>query len=93
MPNVLTSDEVAQMLPNEWLYDSTKKEVSKEFKKGNFMQAIGFINEIADHAEQLDHHPDIFLHGYNKVLITLSTHSEGGVTVNDINLAKIIDRI
>ena len=44
-------------------------------------------------AEKMNHHPDIFLHSWNKVKITISTHSEGGVTEKDFRLAEIIDKL
>jgi len=74
-----------------WIYDN--KSLQKEFKLGNFVDAIDFINKIANEAEKLDHHPDILLHSYNKVTITLSTHSKGGVTESDFKLADAIDAL
>lgn len=65
--------------------------IEKEFKLKDFRSALNFINKIGEEAEKINHHPDIFLHSYNKVKITLSTHSAGGVTKNDLNLAKKID--
>lgn len=41
----------------------------------------------------MDHHPDVNIHSYNKLKITLSTHSEGGVTENDFKLAGLIDKL
>ena len=46
-----------------------------------------------DEAEKMDHHPDIFIHSWNKVKITISTHSAGGVTQNDFDLAKKIEKL
>ncbi len=54
------------------------------------MDAIGFVNRIAQAAEKAGHHPDITIN-YNVVSIALSTHSEGGVTEKDFELAKEID--
>ena len=45
------------------------------------------MNRVADAAEEQNHHPDILIHGWNKVRLTLSTHSEGGVTDADFQLA------
>ena len=55
--------------------------------------AIAFINRVAEIAEAANHHPDILLHGWNKVRLTLSTHSEGGLTDADFALAGQIDRL
>jgi 4a-hydroxytetrahydrobiopterin dehydratase len=52
---------------------------------------MAFVNKVAILAEKADHHPDISIN-YNKVTLSLSTHSQGGVTDNDFNLAKRIDK-
>jgi len=62
-----------------------------EFK--DFAEAMAFVNRVADAAEQANHHPDILVHGWNNVTLTLSTHSEGGVTENDHELAGAIDEL
>lgn len=61
--------------------------ISKLYQFPNFVEAIAFVDRVAEQAESARHHPDITIH-YNKVTLTLSTHSEGGVTENDINAAK-----
>lgn len=67
--------------------------ITREFELTDFTAAIALINEVAAAAEQADHHPDIEVHGWNKVRFTLSTHSEGGLTESDFDLAGTIDRI
>jgi 4a-hydroxytetrahydrobiopterin dehydratase len=62
-----------------------------EFK--DFAGAMSFVNQVAEIAEQRNHHPDILVHGWNKVRLTLSTHSEGGVTDADRALAEQIDAL
>jgi 4a-hydroxytetrahydrobiopterin dehydratase len=57
----------------------------------NFVSAVAFVNKVAELAEEANHHPDILIHGWNKVRLTLSTHSEGGVTDKDHALAERID--
>jgi 4a-hydroxytetrahydrobiopterin dehydratase len=59
----------------------------------DFAAAIAFINRVADLSEAANHHPDILLHGWNKVRLTLSTHSQGGLTDADFRLASEIDRL
>jgi 4a-hydroxytetrahydrobiopterin dehydratase len=49
------------------------------------------VNRVADLAEEADHHPDILVDGWNKVRLTLTTHSAGGLTDNDFQMAKRID--
>jgi 4a-hydroxytetrahydrobiopterin dehydratase len=65
--------------------------IEREFKLADFAAALAFVNRVGDAAEAADHHPDILLHGWNKVLLTLSTHSEGGLTKADFDLAGRID--
>jgi 4a-hydroxytetrahydrobiopterin dehydratase len=59
----------------------------------DFAAAIAFVNAVAELAEAANHHPDILLHGWSKVRLTLSTHSEGGLTDADFRLASEIDRL
>lgn len=67
--------------------------ISKEYKTKNFVDAVTLLMKIAVEAEKMDHHPDVLIHSYNKVKITLSTHSKGGVTENDFKLAGIIENL
>ena len=67
--------------------------IEKEFKLKSFSDVLAFVVKIGIEAEKADHHPDIFIHSWNKVKIILSTHTEKGVTEKDFNLAKIIDDI
>jgi 4a-hydroxytetrahydrobiopterin dehydratase len=57
----------------------------------DFAAAIAFVTKVADAAEEANHHPDILVHGWNKVRLTLSTHSEGRITDADHRLAATID--
>ena len=57
----------------------------------NFVDAIAFVNRVADHAEAANHHPDIDIR-YSRVTLSLSTHDAGGITQNDLDLAKSIDK-
>jgi 4a-hydroxytetrahydrobiopterin dehydratase len=62
-----------------------------EFK--DFAAAMAFVNQVADAAEEANHHPDILVHGWNKVRLTLTTHSAGRLTDNDHAMAERIDAI
>jgi 4a-hydroxytetrahydrobiopterin dehydratase len=57
----------------------------------DFAAAIAFVDRVADVAQAANHHPDILVHGWNKVRLTLSTHSQGGLTDYDFQLAGQID--
>ena len=89
MPSLSTS-EVDQRLPSHRGWTRKGDEISKEFTFADFRQAMAFVNKVADAANAADHHPDISI-SYNHVTMTLSTHSEGGVTEKDFDMAGKID--
>lgn len=64
--------------------------LTRTYQFRNFSEAMSFVNKVADAADEADHHPDIDIR-YSKVALTLSTHSAGGITENDLALAKAID--
>jgi 4a-hydroxytetrahydrobiopterin dehydratase len=65
--------------------------IVRERKLEDFAAAMAFVNRVAELAEEANHHPDILVHGWNKVRLTLSTHSQGGLTEADFALAQRID--
>ncbi len=73
-----------------WHVDPTYHFIFKEYTFQNFVKALGFIEQVADIAEEVGHHPDIHI-WYNKVRLELSTHSVGGITKNDFIVASRID--
>ena len=73
-----------------WSYQG--KDIHKKFTFKSFLPGIEFVNKIAQAAESAGHHPDITIN-YNVVGISLSTHSEGGITGKDFDLAGRIDEI
>jgi 4a-hydroxytetrahydrobiopterin dehydratase len=76
---------------NGWQFENDQ--IEKEYSLKDFKSALNFVNRLGEEAEKMDHHPDINIHSYNKVKITLSTHSEGGVTNKDFNLAEKIENL
>ncbi|RPI07103.1 MAG: 4a-hydroxytetrahydrobiopterin dehydratase [Ignavibacteriae bacterium] len=66
------------------------EEIRRKFEFVDFARAMGFVNTVALYAERANHHPDIDIR-WNKITLSLSTHSEGGLTAKDISLAKKID--
>lgn len=67
--------------------------IAKRFEReGGFMGSVAFVNAIAEPAERMNHHPDLEI-SWNVVTVRLSTHSEGGVTARDLELAGEIDRL
>lgn len=90
----MSPQETAAMLGEleGWRQEDNKK-IWREFQFKNFVQAVDFINRIADVAEYEDHHPDIFLHGYKYVRVELMTHAINGLSRNDFIVAAKIDEI
>jgi 4a-hydroxytetrahydrobiopterin dehydratase len=88
----LPDDEIAERLSaTEWERDGNA--IGRDFKFADFAQALAFVNRVGEVAEELNHHPDILLHGWNRVRLTVSTHSEGGLTENDFQLATRVDAL
>lgn len=74
-------------------WKTIKDQLVKEFEFKDFAEAWGFMSKVALAAEKMDHHPE-WTNTYNKVIIRLSTHSEGNiVTEKDRKLAGVIDRL
>jgi 4a-hydroxytetrahydrobiopterin dehydratase len=67
--------------------------IVRDVEVADFAAAMAFANRVAEAAEGADHHPDILVHGYKHVRLTLSTHSAGGVTAADLALAATIDTL
>jgi 4a-hydroxytetrahydrobiopterin dehydratase len=67
--------------------------LTRDFELADFAAAIAFVDKVAELAEEANHHPDILIHGYKRVRLTLSTHSEGRVTEKDHALAERIDAL
>jgi 4a-hydroxytetrahydrobiopterin dehydratase len=63
----------------------------RDFELAGFTAAMALANAVAEAAEAANHHPDILVHGYKHLRLTLSTHSAGGITENDFALAAMID--
>lgn len=87
---LLNDTEINNKLSGLNGWERTGNGIVKSFKLANFIASIGFVNRIAILSEKADHHPDILIQ-YSNVKITLSTHSEGGLTEKDFNLAGEIE--
>lgn len=75
------------------LWKAGAKSISANFTLSNFQEALAFVVCAGIEAEKANHHPDILMHGWKKVKITLSTHSEGGITAKDFSLAGKISKL
>jgi len=89
---VLSKEEIGEALKSMPEWSHAGNAIHRTFTFKSFMPAIGFVNKIAEAAERANHHPDITIN-YNRVSISLSTHSESGVTHRDLQLAEAIDKI
>jgi 4a-hydroxytetrahydrobiopterin dehydratase len=89
---LLSEKEIDERLNSLEGWQLKGNEITKTYKHKDFIDSISFVSRVAILAEKANHHPDILIQ-YNKVTLTLSTHSEGGLTENDFNLAKKIDRV
>jgi 4a-hydroxytetrahydrobiopterin dehydratase len=87
----LTDEAVQAALKNLPGWSLKDKAISKQYTWPSFPEAIQFVNQVADLAERADHHPDILIN-YRRVTLTLSTHSEGGITQKDFDLATRIEK-
>ena len=88
--DLLKDDEIAGKLRmiGPWDYDSDDKMIVRETTFKDFVEAMGFLNKMAELAEKLNHHPDMTVCEYNRVIIATTTHDAGGVTDNDVRLAQ-----
>jgi 4a-hydroxytetrahydrobiopterin dehydratase len=66
--------------------------IAKTFERGDFVGSVGFVESLVEPAEAMNHHPDLEV-SWDKVTVTLSTHSEGGLTAADFELAAKIDAL
>jgi 4a-hydroxytetrahydrobiopterin dehydratase len=73
---------------NGW--SSSNNAIRKDLEFPDFIQAMGFVNRVAELAEEVNHHPDIEIR-YNRVVLSLNSHDVGGVTNRDVRLARSID--
>jgi 4a-hydroxytetrahydrobiopterin dehydratase len=90
---LLSSPEINVRLNKLIDWKLNNQSVEKEFIMKDFKSAIVFVDKVGEAAKNMDHHPDIFIHSWNKVKFTISTHSEGGLTDKDFNLAEIIENL
>ena len=90
MAALLSEDDIASRLEDsQWQRDGD--EIVREWRFEDFAEAMSFANRVAELAEETNHHPDIFVHGWNKVRLSLTNHAAGGLTDADFEMAARID--
>jgi 4a-hydroxytetrahydrobiopterin dehydratase len=80
-----------QLRDSEWRREGDA--IVRDLELQDFAQAMAMANRVAEAAEEANHHPDILVHGWKHLRLTLSTHSEGGLTANDFAMARTIDAL
>ena len=88
----LSSESIDYELKNLKGWTVVNNKIHKEFEFDDFNQAFGFMTRAAMYIEKMNHHPEWF-NVYNKIVVDLTTHDAGGITQNDINLAKILNSL
>jgi 4a-hydroxytetrahydrobiopterin dehydratase len=89
---LLNDDQIQEQLERVPEWDREGDSIKREFKFEDFQASVDFVNRITPPAEEMDHHPDITIR-WNQVECTLSTHSQGGLTQDDFELAARIDAL
>ena len=92
MPRLLKESEIAKRLRGLHGWSHRGKFIVKVYEFGEFMDGIRFLNRVAKVAEGYQHHPDLKVR-YTTVTISIQTHSEGGVTAWDLELARRIEKV
>ena len=88
----LSQEDINEELKSLQGWSVVNEKLHKEFLFDNFNQAFGFMTRSAMEIEKMNHHPEWF-NVYNKITIELTTHDAGGITKNDVNLAKILNSL
>jgi 4a-hydroxytetrahydrobiopterin dehydratase len=88
----LTDNEIDERL-STGLWRREGEVIVRDLESADFTAAIALVNAVAGLAERANHHPDILVHGYSHVRLTLTTHSVGGLTEADFELAGAIDAL
>ncbi len=92
MAETLNHEEVdSAVADTDWLRDGDA--IVRDLEFDDFKAAMAHVEKVAEAAEEANHHPDILVHGWNKVRLTLSTHSAGGVTQADLDMSQTLEAL
>lgn len=89
---LLGDAEVEEKLAGLSGWERAGEAIRKDFKRGDFVGSVGFVSSLVEPAEAMNHHPDVSV-SWDTVTVTISTHSEGGLTAADFELAEKIDTV
>lgn len=88
----LDDAEIERSLSDLEGWERAGEAIRKEFKRDDFVGSVEFVRALVEPAEEMGHHPDLEI-SWDTVTVTITTHSEGGLTSNDFELARRIDAL
>lgn len=89
---LLNDSEIDERLAGLEGWQRAGSAIRREFDRGDFVGAVEFVRSLVAPAEEMGHHPDLSI-SWSKVEVTITTHSAGGLTANDFELARRIDEL
>jgi 4a-hydroxytetrahydrobiopterin dehydratase len=89
---LLSDDEIEERLAGLPGWERSGDAIEKSFECGDFVGSVRFVESLVEPAEAMNHHPDLTI-SWDSVTVTISTHSEGGLTASDFELAGKIDAL
>jgi len=92
MSELLDEDEIDALLRDLLGWEREGDAIVRTFDRGDFSGSVDFVQRVAEPAEAMNHHPDLSI-SWNEVRVSLSTHSAGGLTARDFELARRIDQL
>jgi 4a-hydroxytetrahydrobiopterin dehydratase len=90
MADLLSDDEIQAQLPDGW--EREGDEIVRTFEFDDYLEGVAFASEVGELAEEEFHHPTMEI-GYKEVEIRFTTHDEGGITDNDVQMAELVNDI
>ena len=88
----LSDEEIDAKLAELDCWSRSGDAIAKTYERGDFVGSVKFVDSVVGPAEEMGHHPDVEI-AWDKVTVTVTTHSEGGLTANDFELARRIDAL
>jgi 4a-hydroxytetrahydrobiopterin dehydratase len=85
----LSDEEIDGALTELTGWERAGDAIERTFELDDFKGSVDFVNRLLPEAEEMNHHPDLAI-SWNEVTVTITTHSEGGLTANDFELARRI---
>jgi 4a-hydroxytetrahydrobiopterin dehydratase len=89
---LLSDAEIEEKLAGLSGWERSGEAIEKDFKRDDFVGGVRFVESLVEPAEEMNHHPDVAI-SWDTVTVTISTHSEGGLTAADFELAAKIDAL